>query len=77
MTRSKWKGPHVSSVLLDNRNEIYTTFRNSEIIPTFVGKTFYVHNGQKYTKLLITEKMIGHKLGEFSFSRKPYSFKKK
>ena len=51
--------------------------RNSEIIPKFLGSTFKVYNGKKYIDLIVTENMIGHKFGEFSFTRANFTFKKK
>lgn len=81
MPRAKWKGPYVDTTLvkdnIDNHFNNKTKNRNSEILPSFVGKTFDVYNGIKYTRVLITDAMVGHKLGEFAFSRKKFSFKKK
>lgn len=77
MSRSKWKGPYINKNLFNNQFEIKTTSRSSEIIPTFVGQTFLIHNGKTFTKILVTEEMVGHKLGEFVFSRKKFFFKKK
>lgn len=78
MARSLWKGPFVDGYLLkkaeasraSGRNEVVKTWsRRSTILPQFVGLTFGVYNGQKFIPVLITEEMIGHKLGEFSPSR--------
>ena len=81
MPRAKWKGPYVDTTLIkqnfNNHFDNKTKSRSSEILPSFVGKTFDVHNGIGYTKILITDTMIGHKFGEFAFSRKKFSFKKK
>ncbi len=41
------------------------------IVPGFIGKTFEVYNGKAFIKVRIIPLMVGHKLGEFSFSRKP------
>jgi len=41
-------------------------------MPSFVGLTFQVHNGQKFVPVLVNEDMVGHKLGEFSPSRNYY-----
>lgn len=49
---------------------IKTWARNSDIPPEFVGFTFAVHNGKDFIPVYITEQMVGHKLGEFSFTRK-------
>ena len=75
MTRSLKKGPHVDFRLLakveksDRREPIKTWSRSCTIVPEFVGQTFLVHNGNRFLKLLVTEDMVGHKLGEFSPTR--------
>lgn len=51
--------------------------RDSEIIPKFLGLTFKIHNGKNFEELNVTDNMIGHKFGEFIFTRKKFSFKKK
>ena len=85
MTRSRWKGPFVSKHLLDacklNKEskfkELFTFDRSTMIVPKLVGLTINVHNGKNFNKLLIKETMLGKKLGEFSPTRKKFSFKKK
>jgi small subunit ribosomal protein S19 len=83
MSRSKWKGPYVNlkHTTLLNKNkktqQIITITRNSEIIPRFLGSNFKVHNGKNYNEVLVTEAMIGHKFGEFSFTIAKFAFKKK
>ncbi len=52
-----------------NRKVIQTWSRRSMILPDFVGLTFAVHNGREFIPVLITEAMVGHKLGEFSPTR--------
>lgn len=78
MARSLWKGPFVDGYLVkkaekvkdSGRNEVIKTWsRRSTILPQFVGVTFGVHNGQKFIPVLVTEDMVGHKLGEFSPTR--------
>lgn len=78
MARSVWKGPFVDRALLkkaetvrgSGRNEVIKTWsRRSTILPQFVGLTFGVHNGKKHIPVLISEEMIGMKLGEFSPTR--------
>lgn len=78
MARSVWKGPFIDGYLLkkaevsreSGRKEVIKTWsRRSTILPQFVGVTFGVHNGQKFIPVLVTENMIGHKLGEFAPSR--------
>ena len=80
MSRSSWKGPFVNCQLnnLCQNSELHlkTKSRNSSIVPEFVGKTFQVHNGKKFVKIFVNEDMIGHKLGEFSLTRKAFLFKK-
>ncbi|MCX5709126.1 MAG: 30S ribosomal protein S19 [Candidatus Omnitrophica bacterium] len=78
MPRSLKKGPYVEQSLLDKvaklrgsgiRQAIKTWSRRSTIIPEFVGLTFAVYDGKKHVPVFVTENMVGHKLGEFSFSR--------
>ncbi len=78
MARSVWKGPFVDGYLLKKadvarekgRKEIIKTWsRRSTIMPQFVGLTFGVHNGKKFLPVLVTEQMVGHKLGEFAPTR--------
>ena len=82
MSRSKWKGPYVDSQLLEElkhytkSKNIFTKSRNSHVIPCFVNKVLNVYNGKIYQKLIITEEMVGYKLGEFVPTRKIFSFKK-
>ena len=78
MSRSVWKGPFVDGYLLTKaekvrewgRNEVIKTWsRRSTILPQFVGLTFGVYNGKKFIPVLVTENMIGHKMGEFAPTR--------
>ncbi|MDA0654047.1 MAG: 30S ribosomal protein S19 [Proteobacteria bacterium] len=78
MARSVWKGPFVDGYLLkkaekaqgSGRKDIIKTWsRRSTILPQFVGLTFGVYNGRKFIPVLVTESMVGHKLGEFSPTR--------
>ena len=78
MARSVWKGPFVDGYLLKKaekahetgRKEVIRTWsRRSTIMPQFVGLTFAVHNGQKHVPVLISEDMVGMKLGEFAPTR--------
>ena len=79
MTRGIWKGPFVHPSLLkkvdrlkdqSKRTPIKTWSRNSTIIPEFVGHSFLIHNGKNFIPITISEEMVGHKLGEFSPTRK-------
>ena len=74
MPRSVKKGPFVDFHLLDkvdaavasnSRRPIKTWSRRSMIIPDMVGLTISVHNGRQHVPVLVTENMVGHKLGEF------------
>lgn len=78
MSRSLKKGPFVDPKLAkkvaalstDDRSVIKTWARSSTIPPEFVGRTFAVHNGKVHVPVFVTENMVGHKLGEFSPTRK-------
>lgn len=80
MARSLKKGPYVDAKLLNKvkamnaaggKKEVIKTWsRRSTIFPEFVGHTFAVHNGKEFIPVYVTEDMIGHKLGEFSPTRK-------
>ena len=52
-----------------NKRPIKTWSRRSMVSPTMVGLTIAVHNGRQHVPVLITENMVGHKLGEFSSTR--------
>ena len=78
MSRSVWKGPFVDITLIkkaqkvadSGRKEVIKTWsRRSTILPQFVGLTFGVYNGKKFVPVLVSENMVGHKLGEFSPTR--------
>lgn len=74
MSRSKWKGPYVTKRTIGKRLIVE---RNSEITPNQAGQTFWVHNGKVLVKLEIAASMVGHKVGEFVFTRATFIFKKK
>ena len=78
MARSIWKGPFVDGYLPkkaeaargSGRNEVIKIWsRRSTILPQFVGLTFGVYNGQKHVPVLVSEDMVGMKLGEFAPTR--------
>jgi small subunit ribosomal protein S19 len=78
MARSVWKGPFVDGYLLNKvetqrasgKNQpIKTWSRRSTILPQFVGLTFAVHNGKNFIPVVVSDQMIGHKLGEFAPTR--------
>ncbi len=78
MSRSLKKGPFIDPKLAkkvaalgnEDRTIIKTWARACAIPPEFVGKTLAVHNGRVHVPVFITENMVGHKLGEFSPTRK-------
>lgn len=78
MSRSLKKGPYVDQKLFKklqdkkpgDKSVIKTWRRASTIVPEMVGFTFGVHNGREFISVFITEEMVGHKLGEFSLTRK-------
>ena len=76
MSRSKWKPPFIDYNFLENivqnKNNLIvrTQSRSSIILQSFVGLVIEVYNGRSYNKVYVEENMIGHKLGEFSFTRK-------
>lgn len=78
MSRSLKKGPFVDPKLAkkmgalkpEDRTIVKTWARASTVSPDFVGKTIAVHNGRMHVPVFITENMVGHKLGEFSPTRK-------
>ena len=81
MPRSLKKGPFVDLHLVkkveaaaaaNDRRPIKTWSRRSTILPQFVGLNFQVHNGNKFVPVLISEEMVGHKLGEFAPTRTYY-----
>lgn len=78
MPRSLKKGPFIDLHLLkkveaaleaSNRRPIKTWSRRSTVFPEMVGLTIAVHNGRQHVPVLITEDMVGHKLGEFAATR--------
>ncbi len=78
MGRSLKKGPYVDvKVYLKvqkqdeagTKEPIKTWARACTIVPEFVGHTFMVHNGRQHMKVLVTEDMVGHRLGEFAPTR--------
>jgi len=78
MPRSVRKGPFVDTHLAkkvaeatasNDRRPIKTWSRRSMILPDMVGLTIAVHNGRQHVPVLISENMVGHKLGEFAMTR--------
>ena len=78
MPRSLRKGPFVDHHLMrkvekavanNDRKPIKTWSRRSFVVPEMVGVTIAVHNGRQHVPILISENMVGHKLGEFAITR--------
>lgn len=78
MPRSLRKGPFVKASLLakvkaamkgGSKKPIKTWSRASMVVPEMLGVTIAVHNGRNFMPVLITENMVGHKLGEFAPTR--------
>lgn len=78
MGRSTKKGPFINVKLMKKvaklnesgeKKVIKTWARACTIPPEFVGHTFAVHNGRKFLPIYVSEHMVGHRLGEFSFTR--------
>ena len=77
MSRSLKKGPYLDSKLIEKIRKsggkdkvIKTWARSSVITPEMVGYTIGVHNGREHIPVRIIEEMVGHRLGEFAFTRK-------
>lgn len=78
MSRSLKKGPYLDVKLMakvqkagpGSKTPIKTWARASTITPEMVGMVFLVHNGKNFINVVVVENMVGHKLGEFSPTRK-------
>jgi small subunit ribosomal protein S19 len=80
MARSYWKAPFVEAYVIkkveqalkENKKDaaIRVWSRRSTILPEWVGLVFEVHNGKRFDTVRVSEDMVGHKLGEFSVTRK-------
>jgi len=78
MSRSIKKGPFVDNHLMqkvakaaatNDRRPIKTWSRRSMVVPDMVGLTIAIHNGRQHIPVLVSENMVGHKLGEFAATR--------
>ncbi len=78
MGRSIKKGPFVDAPLAkriaalnasSRKQPIKTWSRRSMVLPDFVGHTLEIHNGKTFTRVFVTENMVGHRLGEFALTR--------
>jgi small subunit ribosomal protein S19 len=89
MSRAKWKGPYLDKTLVSKiiqqkalkikqkSNKIVLFNRSSTIVPALYDYELNVYNGKIFHKIKITEEMFGYKLGEFSPTKKQFSYKKK
>jgi small subunit ribosomal protein S19 len=78
MPRSLKKGPFVDlhldkkvdeAVASNSKRPIKTWSRRSMVVPKMIGLTLAIHNGKQHVPILVTEQMVGHKLGEFAPTR--------
>lgn len=78
MSRSAKKGPFIDARLLKKvealntsgqKAVIKTWSRSSTVVPEMIGHTIGVHDGRRHVPIFVTENMVGHKLGEFAFTR--------
>ncbi len=78
MARSIKKGPFIDlhlvkkveeSIKTSSKRPIKTWSRRSTVMPDMVGLTMAVHNGRQHIPVLVSENMVGHKLGEFAATR--------
>ena len=78
MPRSIRKGPFIDTHLIkkvekavaeNSKRPIKTWSRRSMVLPEMVGLTIAIHNGRQHVPVLVSENMVGHKLGEFALTR--------
>ncbi len=78
MSRSSRKGPFIDAALLKKvevlnqsgqKAVVKTWSRSSTVVPEMIGHTIGVHDGRRHVPIFVTENMVGHKLGEFAFTR--------
>ncbi|KAJ2057373.1 mitochondrial ribosomal small subunit component [Coemansia sp. S146] len=79
-SRSVWKGPYFVHFVnlkesIASGTPIKTMARACTIMPHMIGARFMVHNGKEYLPVRVTEEMIGRKLGEFSHTRKAFTYR--
>lgn len=74
MGRAKWKSSYFKNQKLNSYKKLVS--KSSQIVPKFLNKTFFIYNGKLFTEITVLEEMIGHKFGEFCFTRKEYFFSK-
>lgn len=86
MSRSVWKGPYIDASILrkmdkmekqEYNTKVFKAARRAVILPQVVGLHLSTYNGYKWISFLVTEDMVGHKIGEFSSTRKVVKHKNK
>jgi len=79
MNRVTWKGPYINEIFLSNvdKKELKQFPRNFIVTPNTIGLYVLIYNGKNLLKIKIIEEMVGYKFGEFSPTRKKFSYKKK
>lgn len=78
MTKAKWKKPIHQKITKNSKKPVKEKLkRNCEIMPNHINKIFKIHTGKNYNEVTVTKEMIGHKFGEFVFTRAKFIYKKK
>nr|YP_009004109.1 ribosomal protein S19 [Tsukubamonas globosa]BAO51951.1 ribosomal protein S19 [Tsukubamonas globosa] len=79
MTRGKLKGIFIDNSLLDmaTKNRVKSWSRRSTVLSSWIGKRIDLYNGQKFVPVTVRSYMVGHKLGEYAYTRKKCIHKKK
>lgn len=79
MSRAKWKFPLIAYKNINKKTflNVEISPRNAIVTPSFINKQVKVHNGKIYNSFVVTLNMIGRKFGEFSPTKKSFTFKKK
>lgn len=79
MKRTYWKKNYIDIKLYEEKKFDWNIkiSRNSTIVSNFIGKTFEIYNGKKFIRVQVWKEMLGHKFGEFHFTRVSHTFKKK
>ncbi|KXS09288.1 ribosomal protein S19/S15, partial [Gonapodya prolifera JEL478] len=79
--RAVWKGPTLANLpaalirAATDKTPVKTAARSGTVLPSYVGKTFAIHNGKQFVPVTVGEGMVGRKLGEFVRTRKTPLFK--
>lgn len=77
MSRSKYKGPFFKVNFLRKKKWMKIINKNLTILPEYQNHSVSIYNGKNFVNLIITEKMVGFKFGEFINTRKKHTYKKK